>query len=306
MTEITKLHQDQEATIRAKVNSCSEGKTKAGSLFLSLNLEDLTETITAKIWDAKEETIEVGKVYEIQGVVNEYNGKLQFIIKKYTEVTNEDILEKYYKSAPVERKSLVKDVSDYISKIEDAEIRLVVETIFDKYEDELYSYPAATQNHHAYVNGLAFHSLTMLKQAEAICDIYDFLDRSLLYAGCLLHDFAKVIELSAARSPIYTMKGQMLGHLVMGSNIIGNLGEELGLPEEKTLLLQHMIISHHGRKEWGSPQRPMIAEAEVLFFIDSIDSKLESIRLEFENTKVNDWTKRIPVLEGRSIYRHKN
>jgi 3'-5' exoribonuclease len=126
-----------------------------------------------------------------------------------------------------------------------------------------------------------------------------------VYAGILLHDIAKVVELSSAKGPEYTNEGKLLGHLVLGAQWVQEVGKEFDIDETKSLLLQHLIISHHGRREWGSAQVPQTAEAELLFFIDNLDSKMESIRVHLEETPVGEWTKRIPVLDGRSLFHHK-
>ena len=168
------------------------------------------------------------------------------------------------------------------------------------------SYPAATQNHHAYLSGLSYHTVTMLQLADKLLELYSYLDKDYLYAGILLHDFAKVIELSDSKAPEYTLEGKLIGHLVIGDEIILEVARELNYQDkEETLLLSHMLLSHNGRKDCGRPQRPMIPEAEALHFIDNIDSKFEAIRENYENTEVKKWTKRISVLDGRSVFRHK-
>lgn len=299
--ELTSGHQ----SVTAKVLNMNKGTTQTGSPYLSFAIEDSSGTINCKFWDAVNVEMKSGTVYQLTGEMSEYNNKPQFIVNAFKEETDEEVINTFYKMAPQEINEIKVGILEYANKIESDNVRLIVKEILTRYESAYFSYPAATQNHHAYINGLGYHVLTMLKLSDGICDIYPYLDRGLLYAGIILHDFAKVIELSNARSPEYTLEGKLLGHLVMGSNIVEQVAQELDIHTEEVLLLQHMVLSHHGRKEWGSPQRPQIPEAEALHFIDNLDSKFESLRLEFENVETKEWTKRIPVLDGRSFYKHK-
>lgn len=304
MMKIKELTSGQNS-VTAKVINMNKGTTQTGSPYLSFTIEDESGTINCKYWDAMNVEVNTGAVYEFTGELNEYNGKQQLIVNAFKEETDEEVINKFFKQAPQELVEIRKGILEYTNRIESDDVRLIVKEILSRYESAYFSYPAATQNHHAYVNGLGYHVLTMLKLSDGICDVYPYLDRGLLYAGIILHDFAKVIELSSARSPEYTLEGKLVGHLVMGSNIVEQIATELEVNSEEVLLLQHMVLSHHGRKEWGSPQRPQIPEAEALHFIDNIDSKFESIRLEYETVEKGEWTKRIPVLDGRSFYRHK-
>lgn len=299
--ELTNGHQ----SVTAKVQNVNKGTTQTGSPYLSFQIEDSSGTINCKYWDAVDVEILPGRVYELTGELSEYNSKPQYIVDSFREETDETIINAFFKSAPTSEEEIKLGLLSYVNKIEDDEVRLIVKEILARYENAYFTYPAATQNHHAYLNGLSYHTYTMLQLSDNLLSIYPYLDQSLLYAGIILHDFAKVVELSNARSPEYTLSGKLVGHLVMGSNIIADVAKELNIDSEKVLLLQHLVLSHHGRKEWGSPQRPQIAEAEALHFIDNIDSKFESLRLEFENVETGEWTKRIPVLDGRSFYKHK-
>ncbi len=289
----------------AKVKNVNKGTTQAGSPYLSFLIQDESASINCKYWESEGIEVKTGNVYTFIGEIGEYNGRNQFIVTSLEQVTDEEIINSFYKSAPLEIDVVKTGVLEYVNKIEEDNVRLIVKEILSRYDKEYFTYPAATQNHHAYLTGLGYHTLTMLKLSDSLLETYQYLDKSLLYAGIILHDFAKVIELSEARAPEYTLEGKLVGHLVIGSNLIAEVAKELNIDSEAVLLLQHLVLSHHGRKEWGSPQRPQIAEAEALHFIDNIDSKFESLRLEFENTSTGTWTKRIPVLDGRAFYKHK-
>ncbi len=304
MTKINELTSGSH-TVIAKVLNVNKGTTQTGSSYLSFQIDDKTATMNCKYWDAVEVEIQSGKVYELEGAMSEFNNKPQFIVQSVSLVTDDELINQFYESAPADLEQVKTELMEYVDKIDDKEVQLIVNEVLSRFENVYFTYPAATQNHHAYLSGLAYHTVSMLKLSDGILSMYPYLDQSLLYAGIILHDFAKVIELSEARSPEYTLTGKLVGHLVLGSEIVASVARELNIDSERVLLLQHLVLSHHGRKEWGSPQRPQIAEAEALHFIDNIDSKFESLRLEFENTEVGAWTKRIPVLDGRSFYKHK-
>ncbi len=308
MIKVNEITVGDTAKLVAKVKMINEGVTSTGSKFLSLQLEDETGIINGKIWDATDMKVSLGGIYIYDGTAQEYRDKVQFIIKSFREPVESDNIDqdKFFKSAPQDKKDIYELVKKYLNSIDNEIILAITKTILNKYSEKYMSYPAATQNHHAYLSGLSYHTVTMLQLADKLLELYSYLDKDYLYAGILLHDFAKVIELSDSKAPEYTLEGKLIGHLVIGDEIILEVARELNYQDkEETLLLRHMVLSHHGRKEWGSPQRPMIPEAEALHFIDNIDSKFEAIRENYENTEVKKWTKRISVLDGRSVFRHK-
>jgi 3'-5' exoribonuclease len=295
----------EEVVVTGKINSISESVTRDGQPFISINLEDATGSVTGRLWNTKEHRFDKGNVYQVTGTMNEYNGRLQLIVSGYEPITDPAIVSSFFTHAPQTKAWIQEQIEYYVDQITDPDYLQVVRNLLDQHQNDFYEYPAATQNHHAYLQGLSFHTVTMCQLAEVILPRYDIFDASLLYAGILLHDLAKVVELSAAKGPDYTNEGKLLGHLVLGAQWVKETAERLGVNGEKSLLLQHLIISHHGRREWGSAQVPQTAEAELLYFIDNLDSKMESIRVFLEETPLGEWTKRIPVLDGRSLYRHK-
>ncbi|MGU4858432.1 HD domain-containing protein, partial [Escherichia coli] len=125
-------------------------------------------------------------------------------------------------------------------------------------------YPAAVKNHHEFVSGLAFHVVSMLDMAKAFSKLYPSLDTDLLYSGIILHDLGKVIELSGPVAASYTLEGKLLGHITIMVNEIGKAADELEIEGEEVTVLQHLVLSHHSKPEWGSPKAPLIREAEIL------------------------------------------
>jgi 3'-5' exoribonuclease len=288
----------------AKVNTVNESTTRDGQPYASLNLSDETGTVTARWWNALPETLLRGGVYRFRGVVNEYNSRLQFIVKDFELIEDPAITSLYFDSAPESVEWISSKLDYYLSLIDDPDYYAITNQLIASRRQAFLEYPAATQNHHAYLQGLSYHTVTMCQVAESLLPVYPFLNASLVYAGILLHDLAKIDELTEAKSPEYSKEGKLLGHLVMGAHWVKDMARELGIASEKALLLEHIIISHHGRKEWGSAQPPQIAEAELVYFIDNLDSKMESIRVHLDEVDVGEWTKRIPVLDGRSLLKH--
>ena len=144
----------------------------------------------------------------------------------------------------------------------------------------------------------------MLELGESIGNTYPNINMDLLYAGIILHDIGKVIELSDYLAPEYTTVGKLIGHISLTYQEIGLVARELNIIGEEVILLQHLILSHHGLLEYGSPKRPLILEAEVLHLIDLFDSRINMINQELRDTDINDFSKRVYPLDGRSFYKH--
>ena len=158
--------------------------------------------------------------------------------------------------------------------------------------------------HHAYVGGLAYHCIGMLHLAEGFIENYPYLDRSYVYAGIMLHDIGKAIELTGIVHTEYSVKGQLLGHLVLGAIEIGSAAKDLGYQDkDECMLLEHMLISHHGVPQFGSAKKPMTAEALVLWYIDTIDSKFRVLGEELSKTESGKFTDGIGVLDKSKIYK---
>ena len=170
------------------------------------------------------------------------------------------------------------------------------------------SVPAGKSMHHSFVGGLLMHTVSMVRAAEFLAELYrETVDRNLLLAGTLLHDFAKCGEF--VTSPLglvteYSTQGQLLGHLVMGSQAVAEIAKELGVPEEKSVLLQHLLLSHHGDPEFGAAVRPMCAEAELLSIIDLMDSRMEIYQEAMEEVEPGQFTKRVFALD-KKVFRHR-
>ena len=176
---------------------------------------------------------------------------------------------------------------------------------FEENIEKLSYYPAASKNHHEYVSGLAYHTYGMLKVAESFCTLYPTLNKDLLYSGITLHDLGKTIELSGPVVPEYTLEGKLLGHISISNAMIKETANKLHIEGEEVTLLQHMILAHHGKNEYGSPVLPQIKEAEILYLIDNIDARMAMMDKALETVEYGKFTKRVFSLENRALYKPK-
>ncbi|MBF0818699.1 3'-5' exoribonuclease YhaM family protein [Streptococcus acidominimus] len=285
-------------------------QTRAGKDYLALTFQDDTGEIEGKIWDAqpgKIKDFKAGVVVHMQGRREVYNNTPQvnqiiLRLPKPGEPTNPaDFKEK----PPVDVEDTRKYLSQMIFKIENAVWQRIVRALYSKYEQEFYSYPAAKTNHHAFYSGLSFHTATMVRLADKIGDIYPQLNKSLLFAGIMLHDLAKVIELSGPENTNYTVRGNLIGHISLIDEEITKVLIELGIDDskEEVTVLRHVILSHHGLLEYGSPVRPQIMEAEILHMIDNIDAEMMMMLTALDKIGPGEMTSRIFAMDNRAFYK---
>lgn len=253
-----------------------------GGRFLAGTLSDNSGTVDIKVWDysGPVTSTDAGRVVKIRGDVSEYRGTPQLTVSKIRLAqANEYDASVLVPTAPIDVEESMRHVETYIAAIGDDDYHRIAMTIFERHKGAFRTIPAAKTIHHSFLSGLLMHTLNMLQIAYVLADTYrDIIDRSLLLAGTLLHDIAKDREFAVSELGLatdYTIEGNLLGHLVMGAQEVSQVADELGIPKEKSVLLQHMILSHHGEPEYGSAVRPLCAEAELLHYIDLIDSRME-------------------------------
>lgn len=309
MIKINEMKPDNTYEFTAIVAQASIGKTngKNRRSYLNLILEDQSGQLDAKFWSPNEEQLKTctqGQVVHVSGDVIRYNGALQMKVSglKVLEVTEEERMQ-YVPHAPADTETMMKEIDDTISAIKDKEYRDITRLIIHDHRHEFMTYPAATRNHHEYVSGLLYHTYCMLKVAKGIAAVYDDLNTDLLYAGVILHDIGKVREFSGAITPTYTSEGNLLGHISIGANMVKEKATELGYDDERVTLLEHMILSHHGKNEYGSPILPQIREAEILYLVDNIDARMAMFDKALAQVEPGESTKRIFALENRSLYK---
>ena len=299
---------DRECRIDvAIVVNVTEGKSSKGSKYLSITLQDSTGTIEAKKWEVSpsdEATLALKKVVCVEGYPLIYNGsQLQFKISDVEPVSSyneEDLI----LTSPIDRKILMERFMNYVDSIQDQSIKTIVsEIVLNKY-NKLLLHPAAKTNHHEYAGGLLHHEVSMLDLAKQISSLYPSINKDLLYGGIILHDLGKIIELSGPIATEYTLKGKLLGHISIIQTDIVEIAKKHNIDEETVTLLQHMILSHHGKLEYGSPVLPLILEAEVMYLIDNMDSKIVMINKALKDVEIGGNSTRVMGLDGRSFYKH--
>ena len=238
----------------------------------------------------------------------EWQGKKQVKVDKIRPAIEEDgvNINEFIPVAPISSEDMYDELFQYTLKIKDKKTREMVQLIIAESGERLLTHPAAVQNHHAIKSGLLYHTLTMLQAGEKIAEIYTFLNKDLLFSGIILHDIAKINEIDANKLGLatdYTAEGQLLGHIIQGIKRIEKAANKVGLDEESSILLQHMILSHHYEPEFGSPKKPMIPEAEVLHYLDILDARMFDMQKALGEVQPGEFTDRIWVLNNRKLYK---
>ncbi len=305
INEITK---EQKVELKALISKCDKGKTAKDTPYLSLVLEDSSGQLDAKFWNLTNEQIEqfhAGQIVQVFGDSIIHKNAVQLRVRKLVVLDNECVSD-YTRQGPMSRSEMEEEVDRLVNLITDENVYLIVQTLLDECKDEFYTYPAATRNHHNFVGGLAYHSICMARMAIKVCEQYPWLDVSLLVAGTLIHDIGKIDELSDPVLPEYTNEGNLLGHISIMNNRLDRVVQKLNLNGcESVLLLKHMVLSHHGKLEFGSPVLPMIPEAEVLTLLDNLDARMFMMKESLDATMPGHFGPRVFALEGRMVYRRK-
>ncbi|QPA31557.1 3'-5' exoribonuclease YhaM [Thermaerobacillus caldiproteolyticus] len=298
----------EQVDVYLLIKSVTKGIASNGKPFLTLILQDKTGEIEAKLWDAspEDESVYVPEsIVKVFGDISNYRGRTQLKIRNIRPVHQNDPVRvtDFLEVAPLKRDDMMEKITQYIFEMKNPNIQRITRHLLKKYEQRFFDYPAATKNHHEFISGLAYHVVSMLDLAKAIANLYPSLDKDLLYAGVILHDLGKVIELSGPVSTSYTLEGNLLGHISIMVSEISKAAEHLGITGEEVVVLQHMVLSHHGKAEWGSPKPPMIKEAEILHYIDNLDAKMNMMDRALEKVKPGEFTERIFALDNRSFYK---
>lgn len=287
-----------------------EKKTAAsGREYYDLDLLDDTGIINAKIWEIeKGEDISEGDFVKVRGEVISWKDVKQMKIFKARKVVESDDvkIEDYVQSAPIEAIKMYSEIMEYTEAMVSEDIKKLVETILLEKKDKLMYYPAAKGNHHAIRSGLLYHMLRMLRAGEKLLEVYDGMNADLVYAGVILHDLAKIEEMEANELGIvsdYTKEGKLLGHIIQGIKEIDRVARENGIDGEISLVIQHMILSHHYYPEHGSPRYPMIPEGELLHYLDIIDARIYDMQKALSEVKEGEFTSRVWTLDNRQLYK---
>lgn len=286
------------------------------NLYLLANLRDCTGAISGLMWNVSEDSvahINAGDYVRIRGKVQLYQGTLQIIVTQIAPVPSEGLdPADFHPSTGVEVERLLGQLKEILLSIDDPPLKSLMECflIDEALMRQFSQCPAGIKAHHAYHGGLLEHVVNILETARRIADLYPAVDLNLLLAGIFLHDIGKIRELGYESSFIYTDEGQLLGHMLIGVEILNEkvaaveklTGEPF--PEETLFRLKHMILSHHGRLEYGSAKLPMTPEAVALHYLDNLDAKVHefSRSIEDDPNATSNWTPYSNRLE-RKLYK---
>ncbi|MCI6357839.1 MAG: HD domain-containing protein [Erysipelotrichaceae bacterium] len=289
------------------VSNVTKGVSNNNSQYLNVTLQDSTGTIEAKKWDATEDDINLFKIRNIVHILGEsnmYRNNLQLKIISAEAIEDYNASD-FVMSAPVEVKTLENELHEYLNMIKDKDVKAIVEELINKNYGDYLKHPAATRNHHEYCSGLLYHSISVTKLVVTLAEIYKDLDKDILIGGALIHDLGKIKELSGPIIPTYTTEGKLIGHISIMQAEIKEAADKLNIKGEVPMLLEHMILSHHGKKEFGSPVLPMTREALVLSIADDLDAKMNILEKAYKDTNEGEFTNRIYPLEDRAFYKPK-
>ena len=295
------------------VKSIQCRKDKNGKDYYDILFGDKTGEMSGKKWNVQENEIALlsaikeHDIVKVKAQVTDFNGQLQMHILKIRQAQESDEIcrDDYIKTAPRDSAHMLQEIEDKVESFMDPDYKKLCKAIIDQNREKLIYYPAAQKNHHSYYGGLLYHVTTMLKGAEAFCKIYD-LNRDLLITGIILHDMEKINEMDAGTDGIataYSFRGQMLGHLMQGIINIDEISKELGIPEEKYIMVEHMVLSHHYEPEFGSPKKPLFPEAEICHYLDVIDARMYDMSNALATTEPGEFSDKVWTLDNRKIYK---
>jgi 3'-5' exoribonuclease len=258
---------------------------KTGEPYLSLHLADKTGEIEAKMWDNVAEvmdTFERDDFLKVKGIVQVYQNRSQFTVHKLRRLEEHEIeFADYFPSSERDPEEMFGELRGIVNGFSNPHLKALLNSVLDDAPlAAMYKMaPAAKTIHHAYRGGLLEHVLSLCSLARMTAAHYKTIDVDLLLTGAILHDIGKVEELSYARGFSYSADGQLLGHIIQGLRMLNSKFEKLpDFPLKLRTLIEHMIISHHGELEFGSPKVPIFAEALLLHHLDNMDSKMDAVR----------------------------
>jgi len=285
-------------------------KKKNGEDYCSVTFQDKSGMVEGVMWTEvflDSGDFAEGDLVEVKGILKEYRGSRQLIVNalKRIEKDKDTDLSAYIKSTSKDIGEMFSEVKGFISSIENKHLRKLLgffmedETFAESYKTST----AAVKYHHAYQGGLLEHSLNVAKICDKMTEIYDNVNRDLLIAGALLHDVGKIREYSSGVNLKITNRGRLLGHITMGYGwVLEKIGQVKGFPRDLSDRLLHIILSHHGHLEYGSPKRPKILEAFIVYHADHLDGDIGGFNIIMENTSdENDWSEYVRNFE-RPVY----
>ncbi len=294
------------------VKASNKKTSSKGDDYLDMSLADKSGEINAKIWSyspAIHGEYQPGDIVKVRGTVSLYNGAEQLRVDKIRHAIPSDQVDtsQLVQSAGYSGEDMYQTLIKIAEDFKDNDLKRITTTLLTENKEKLLFWPAAFKLHHAIRSGLLLHTLSIVRLAQKVAEIYPFVDGELLLAGAMLHDIAKTAEYEMTPSGLasgYTVKGNLLGHLAMGAMMIEETAKKLGIESETVALLQHMVLSHHGEPEFGAAVRPGFIEAELLSQLDMLDARMFEMREATDAVQKGDFSGRLWSMDNRKLYNH--
>jgi len=308
MTKMAKVVDQQhlwvkDITENDKVRGCylvkekKAGTTRRGDPFLTLTLTDRTGEIEAKVWEGADELSSLfheGDILEVTGNAGSYRGKVQVTVSSLKEVNEKADPEIFFEASPKDPSEMMASLREMLKGVDNAHLKALIDRFLSdrRFVSIFKKAPAAKNFHHSYLGGLLEHTLSVCRMAVKVAAHYPLLDRDLLITSAFLHDIGKMRELEFDRRIDYTDEGRLLGHVMLGAAMLDEkLSELKEFPRQLAVRLKHLVLSHHGQYEFGSPKRPKFLEAFALNLIDDLDAKINGLARFMEKDRHDGpWT----------------
>lgn len=304
MKTISEYKLGEAIRTKAYIKNATKGVASSGAPYLSLTFGDTGGTIEGKLWNvtpAQERILVTNTVVDVTGTISEYGGRPQISLQSVVQATGD--VSDFVQSAPVDINKLRAHIEQTVYEMNHVTLQKIAQHFLTLFDKSLYEYPAAKKMHHAYRGGLAHHISGMLTLAKTAAAQYPGINIDLLNAGIIIHDLGKTVELTDPFSPEYSLEGNLLGHIPI---LFGELVKlESWFPgDESVLLLKHIVLSHHGKFEWGSPKQPGIIEAQLLHYIDHMDANMNALSTAMQSVEVGDMSPKIYAVNNQAFYQH--
>ncbi len=309
MNLLKELNNGDRLIIQALVGQVTQGTNKSGAPYLNIELKDSSGALPSKKWEVEDKDLDIfvtGNVVEVLLEVLRYNDSLQGKIISARSLNSNDIdVTRFVKAPPIPKEELTKRFDSLVASIKDKDCKAILDYFLKRFGEQVYVAPAATSLHHEFGSGLLMHSVSLAEHVDYFAKFYNDINRDLAVTGALIHDFGKMIELEGPAVYKYSTEGKLLGHISIMCAELRIAAKELNIKSEVPMLLEHIVLSHHGQHEFGSPILPMTKEALLISMLDNLDSKLTLLDKAYEGLKPGEFTQKIPSMDGRSFYKAK-
>ncbi len=309
MVLIKDLFEGEHCLIQALIGSVSRGVNASGATYLNIEVRDSSGQINGKKWDTTsldDVTFVAGNIVELEIDVIKYKENLQLKILSGKLLNEEEIdVTRFVKAPPIPKEEIVARFNKMVDSVKENDCKALLDYFINKHKDRLYEAPAAVSVHHDFSSGLIYHSVCIAEICDYLASFYNDINRDLLITASLLHDIGKLTELEGKAIFKYSTEGKLLGHISIMDSEIREASHELNINSEIPTLLEHMILSHHGQMEFGSPVLPLTREALLLSIVDSLDSKMLILDKAYEGINNGEFTQKIFPLDGRMFYKAK-